>query len=252
MEADDAVLLDRSLRFSSRDASDVMTPRTRMTSVKASDDAQAVISAAAASGHSRLPVTDEGPDDIVGLVHVKQAFAVPLAERGSITADALMVEPVRVPKTLGASALLELLRDRGLQFAVVTDEYGGTAGVVTLEDLVEELIGELEDEHDHYHAALTKRGRSVTFDASLRPDEVLAHTGVVVPESEHWDTVAGYLNAELGRIPEPGDEVPVEQGLLRVDRVEGHRVSRIQFIPRDPEPVGTLAGAAERDASARA
>jgi CBS domain containing-hemolysin-like protein len=144
-----------------------------------------------------------------------------------------MVEAPKVPDTLNASALLDRLRGDGLQMAVVIDEYGGTAGVVTLEDLVEELIGELEDEHDRHHSSLTRRGRSVTFDATWRPDELRRRAGVVVPEGEHWDTVAGFLAAQLGRVPEPGDSVRIAGGNLRVERADGPRVSRVQFIPDD-------------------
>ncbi|MGI8900784.1 MAG: hemolysin family protein [Nocardioides sp.] len=205
LEAHDAALLDRSLRFSTRDASDVMTPRIHMTTVHPSNSAAQVLAAAAASGHSRLPVVEDGPDDIVGLVHVKSAFAVPLTERDTTTASHLMVEPDRVPETIGASALLDQLRGRGMQFAVVTDEYGGTSGVVTVEDLVEELIGELEDEHDRYLATVLRRGRSIVFDASWRPDELAARTGVAVPEDDDWDTVAGFMATKLERIPELGD-----------------------------------------------
>ncbi|QCW51161.1 HlyC/CorC family transporter [Nocardioides dongxiaopingii] len=240
LEKDDATLLDRSLRIAERDASDVMTPRTQMTSVGLGATAAQVIAAAAASGHSRLPVTHGGPDDIVGVVHVKQAFAVALKARDTTPAADLMVEPVRVPESLGALALLERLRGEGLQLAVVTDEYGGTAGVVTVEDLVEELIGELEDEHDRYHSMLTRRGRSVTFDATWRPDELAARAGVHVPEDDDWDTVGGFLAARLERIPEPGDEVEVDGGLLRVERADEQRVTRILFVPADPD--GDLAG----------
>lgn len=236
LEEDDATLLDRSLRFTERDASDVMTPRIRMSSVEAGASAAEVIAVAAATGHSRLPVIEEGPDDIVGFLHVKAAFAVDLEARGSTTAADLMIEPLRVPETLGATALLDQLRGGGLQIAVVTDEYGGTAGIVTMEDLVEELIGELEDEHDRYHSALTRRGRSITFDATWRPDELLSRAGVAVPEGEDWDTVAGFLSAELGRIPEAGDEVVVDGGLLRVERAEENRVTRVRYVPDDPVP----------------
>lgn len=243
LEEDDATLLDRTLRFTHRDASEVMTPRIAMTSVQRLDSAAAVIAAAASSGHSRLPVVDEGPDDIVGLVHVKQAFAVPLTARSSTTAGDLMTDAMRVPETLGAAALLDQLRSPGLQMAVVTDEYGGTAGIVTLEDLVEEILGELEDEHDRYHSAFTRRGRSISFDASWRPDEARERTGVDVPEDDDWDTVAGYLSATLGRIPEVGDEHPVPGGRLRVERTDSHRVSRVQFVPDDPDeqpPAGSI------------
>lgn len=242
LEAADATLLDRSLRIAERDAADLMTPRTRMTSVGLGDTAARIIAVSAASGHSRLPVTHGGPDDIVGVVHVKQAFAVDLAARSTTPAADLMVEPARVPETLGALVLLELLRGQGLQLAVVTDEYGGTAGIVTIEDLVEELIGELEDEHDRYQSTLTRRGRSFTFDATWRPDELSARAGVDVPEGEDWDTVAGFLAARLERIPEPGDEVVIDSGVLRVDRADGHRVSRVQFVPSDPGP-GPVPGA---------
>ena len=233
LEHADATLLDRTLRLADRDASDLMTPRVRMDFVRVDDVATDIISVSAHTGHSRLPVVAEGPDDVVGVVHVKQAFAVPLESRDATTAAELMSRVQRIPETVPAPALLEQLRGKGLQIAVVMDEYGGTAGVVTLEDVVEEIIGELHDEHDRQSSPLSRRGGSVIFDASWRPDEVLARTSVVVPESEDWDTVGGYLAASLGRLPEPGDEVPVEDGVLRVERVEALRVSRVQFLPTD-------------------
>ncbi len=233
LEADEATLLDRTLRFSSYDAGDLMTPRVRMTSVRLDDTAADVVAVSARTGHSRMPVLDDGPDDIVGFVHVKGAFTVALEDRGSVTATELMYEPTRVPETMGAGLLLAELRTQGLQIAVVTDEHGGTAGIVTLEDLVEELVGELEDEHDHIHSAVTRRGRSMSFDASWRPDEVRERTGVQVPDGE-WDTAAGFVVASLERIPELGDEVPVEAGTLRVERVDGPRIVRLRFVPTGP------------------
>ncbi|MCD4525147.1 hemolysin family protein [Nocardioides sp. cx-173] len=231
LEQDEATLLDRTLRFSQYDASDLMTPRVRMTSVDRLDSAARIIQVSGRTGFSRLPVLDDGPDDIVGFVHVKRAFAVPLDQRSTTTAEDLMFEPTRVPETLGAGALLAELRDRGLQIAVVTDEHGGTAGIVTLEDLVEEIVGELEDEHDRAKSGVTLRGRSVSFDASWRPDELLDRTGVRVPDSEDWDTVAGFVVDELERLPELGDEVAIESGTLRVERLDGARIVRIAFLP---------------------
>ncbi len=235
LEQDDATLLDRTLRFSSYDASDVMTPRVRMTSVHVEDRAEEIVAVSVRTGHSRLPVVDQGPDDIVGLVHVKAAFGVPLPERGTRTAADLMVVPTRVPETLPADVLLARLREEGLQIAVVTDEYGGTAGIVTLEDLVEELVGELEDEHDRARSGFSRLGRSVAFDASWRPDELRVRTGVVVPEDDDWDTVAGFVVTCLGRMPELGDEVPLDGGRLRVERVDGASIARLRFLPIDPQ-----------------
>ncbi len=244
LEADEATLLDRTLRFSAFDASDLMTPRVRMTSVGVDATAAEVVETSARSGFSRMPVLGEGPDDVVGFVHVKRAFGVPLEQRETVTADRLMFEPTRVPETMSASALLTELRSHGLQIAVVTDEHGGTAGLVTLEDLVEELVGEVEDEHDHVRPALSRRGRSVVFDASWRPDELADRAGVVVPEGEDWDTVAGYVVDVLERLPELGDEVRLESGRLRVERVDGTRISRLRFVPETlPETAGTATSA---------
>lgn len=231
LEQDEATLLDRTLRFSEYDARDLMTPRVEMVAVDRRASAAEIIAAGARSGRSRIAVLDDGPDDIVGFVHVRSAFGVPLDQRTHTKAQDLMFTPTRVPDSLRAAPLLGLLRGQTLQIAVVTDEYGGTAGLVTLEDLVEEIVGELEDEHDRARPGLTRRGRSFTFDAGWRPDELLDHTAVEVPESENWETVAGFVMAQLGRVPELGDEVVIDQGVLRVDRMDGRRVLRIQFLP---------------------
>jgi CBS domain containing-hemolysin-like protein len=115
--------------------------------------------------------------------------------------------------------------------AVVVDEYGGTAGVVTLEDLVEEIVGEVLDEHDRRRADIVHVRDSVSFAGSLRPDELRERTGVVVPESDVYDTVAGFVMAGLERIPVVGDTVAVDGGSLAVTRMDGRRVDRLSFTP---------------------
>ena len=235
LEPQDATLLDRTLRFSALDADEVMTPRVQMTSVPVVATAADVVATSLASGHSRLPVIDEGPDDVVGVIHVKQAWAVEPDQRDRTPVRDLMSPPGRVPESMGADALLARLRAKGLQMAVVTDEYGGTAGIATLEDLVEEIVGELEDEFDRTRPEVLRRGRSVVFDASLRPDELADRAGVDVPPSEEWETVAGYVLHELQRLPELGDEVEVEGGVLRVERVDGTRIVRLRFAPHEPD-----------------
>ena len=247
LEPHDATLLDRTLRFSALDAADVMTPRVEMTSVPVDATAADVVAASLTSGHSRLPVTDQGPDDVVGVVHVKQAWAVAPDQRDQNSVHDLMSAPGRVPESMGADALLALLRAEGLQLAVVTDEYGGTAGIVTLEDLVEEIVGELEDEFDRTRPEVMRRGRSVVFDASLRPDELADRAGVDVPASEEWETVAGYLLHQLQRLPELGDEVQIAAGALRVERVDGSRIVRLRFIPHEADDSAAVVGT-RRDA----
>jgi CBS domain containing-hemolysin-like protein len=231
LDQDHAVLLHRTLRFSEHSAADVMTPRVRMTAVNDDDTAEDIVALATATGYSRFPVIGEDRDDVLGVLHVKQAFAVDLADRAAVTAAQLMIEPLRVPESMGVDTLLVLLRKQGLQVAIVSDEHGGTAGIVTLEDLVEEIVGELEDEHDRARTGVVRTGRSITFDASLRPDELLDRTGITVPDGEEYDTLAGFVTDQLDRIPELGDEVGIDGGTLRVERVLGTHVERIRFTP---------------------
>lgn len=231
LEEDTATLLGRTLRFSEHDASDVMTPRPRVAAVQRLEPAEAVIELARQTGFSRFPVYDEDLDDVVGLVHVKQAVAVPREKRGDVPTTALQSEALRVPETMKLDMLLGELRGRGYQMAVVVDEYGGTAGVATLEDLVEELVGEVADEHDRTRAGVVRRGEFVSFPGILRPDELLDRTGIRVPEDGAYETVAGYVMASLGRMPVVGDEVDIEGGRFRVQRMDGRRIDRIQFTP---------------------
>ncbi|MGL3151647.1 hemolysin family protein [Microbacterium sp. A82] len=235
LEADDAVLLRRTLRFAEHDASDVMTPRVRMASIGIDDTAAAIVALSLATGFSRFPVIDGTPDSVTGFVHAKQAFAVPIPEQASVTARALQTEALRVPESMGASALLALLRAERHQVAVVVDEHGGTAGVVTLEDLVEEIVGELEDEHDRHRTGFIRRGRSVTFDASWRPDELLDRLSIEVPEHGDYDTIGGFITDTLERLPELGDEIAIATGTLRVEHIDGTRILRVRYLPNDPD-----------------
>ena len=143
-----ARLVTASLGFADQTAADVMTPRSRATSIERTATAADLVALARRTGHSRFPVVGADWDDIDGIVHVKKAIAVPFARRGDVPVSALMVPAVLVPETLRLDPLLLQLRQGGMQLAVVVDEYGGTSGVVTLEDLVEEIVGEVSDEHD--------------------------------------------------------------------------------------------------------
>jgi CBS domain containing-hemolysin-like protein len=138
-----------------------------------------------------------------------------------------------VPETVTLDALLGELRGRGYQMAIVIDEYGGTAGVATLEDLVEELVGDLVDEHDRTRAGVVRGRDSLTFPGILRPDELEDQAGVRVPESGLYETVAGFVVSELGRLPRVGDSVRIDQGVLEVLRLDGRRIDRLRFRP-DP------------------
>ena len=231
LDRDTATLLERTLAFSDHTAQDVMTPRPRVKSVDRTDHASDVIALARATGFSRFLVLDESIDEVVGVVHVKQAVAVPREKRGDVPVSALASEPLRVPETMKLDILLAELRGRGFQLAVVVDEYGGTAGVATLEDLVEELVGEVSDEHYRTKADVVRSRDWFTFPGILRPDELLERTNVKVPEEGPYETVAGWLMSELGRLPVVGDVVTVDDGVFRIERLEGRRIDRVRYTP---------------------
>lgn len=234
LEQDTATLLSRTLAFSELTASDVMTPRLQVASVSTDESVVAVLEKARTTGFSRFPVVDEGLDDIVGVVHVKYAVAVPRERRAEVPVSAIMTtDTLRVPETMTLDALMIELRARGYQLAIVVDEYGGTAGITTLEDLVEELVGEVRDEHDRTRAGVITRDDSITFPGGLRPDELEEQTGLVIPEDGLYETVAGYVMALLGKIPEVGDEVTDDRGTYRVVHMVGRRIDRVRFTPHE-------------------
>ncbi|GAA1125164.1 hemolysin family protein [Microbacterium aurantiacum] len=249
LEKDTASLLDRSLRFSRLTAADVMTPRPSIHAVAAGDSAEDVVQLARRTGHSRFPVYDDSMDDITGIVHLKAAIGVPRDRRADVPAAALSTEPLRVPEAVHLDALVAELRARGYQMAVVVDEYGGTAGVVTLEDLVEEIVGEVLDEHDRRRAGVVRSGDSILLPGDLRPDEVRDRTGILIPEGEVYDTVGGYIMSVLERIPAVGDRVSIDDGQLEVHRMDGRRVDRVRFTP---SPVPLAAPGSPRAAESKA
>ena len=239
LDADTAELMERSVEFGALTAGEIMTPRVRTASLDETDRASAVIELTRQTGHSRFPVLGEG-DVVVGTVHVKHAVALPVHERATARVRHIMVKPIIVPDSLRLDPLLALLRDDGFQMAVVLDEYGGQAGIVTLEDVVEEIVGDISDEHDRLAArARQRQDGSWWLSGLLRPDEVEDLTGVELPEHEDYDTVGGLVMRELGRIPAVGDVVEVvvshreddtvidQRVLLTVDRLDGLRIDRL-------------------------
>jgi CBS domain containing-hemolysin-like protein len=241
LDAETAELMDRSVEFGSRTAGEIMTPRVRVHGVDSTDRAIAVIELARQTGHSRFPVLGEG-DEVVGTVHVKHAVALPVHERATTRVRHIMVAPIVVPDSLRLDPLLALLRGEGFQLAVVLDEYGGHAGIVTLEDVVEEIVGDISDEHDRIGARMhRRRDGSWSVSGLLRPDEIEDGTGIDLPEHDDYDTVAGLVLRALGKLPMAGDvahvglptdpEHPdvVRVARLHVERMEGRRIDRIRI-----------------------
>ncbi|WP_405814949.1 hemolysin family protein [Streptomyces sp. NBC_01390] len=256
LEQDTADLFVRTLSLGELTAQHVMTPRVRVSSLQSSATAEDVVNLTRATGLSRFPVYRERIDEIVGMAHLKDALAVPAGDRLRTPVGRIAKSPLLVPETLPVQPLLELLRSQQ-PIAVVVDEYGGTAGVVTLEDIVEELVGEVHDEHDdvlneptELAAAPPEDGRPAwDADGSCRVD-ILQRIGLDVPEGP-YETVAGLVADLLGRIPVPGDRAELPGWRLSVRQVGHYRAERVRLISA-PDSTGSTAGTKTADLAVEA
>nr|WP_239478736.1 hemolysin family protein [Rothia sp. ZJ1223] len=239
LDSDTARFVDKTLSFAELTAVDVMTSRRQIQMLEDTAPVSDVIELARTTGHSRFPLYREDQDNVVGVVHLKKAVAVPEDIRPTLEAGALMEDVLRVPETVHLDSLLMQLREGALQLAIVLDEYGGTAGMTTLEDLVEEIVGEVSDEHDTGNTeelALKLGSGDWIFSGLRRPDEVNEYIEpLTVMENPAFETMGGFMMHALRRVPEEGDTVPVDGGILRVEKMEQRRVDRLRFIPQATE-----------------
>jgi CBS domain containing-hemolysin-like protein len=231
LPADTAELFVRTLNLADLTAENVMTPRVQVVALDAQATCEDVANATRATGLSRFPVYRGSLDAVVGTAHVKDVLTVPAEERIHLGVSEIMREPMLVPESLTVDRLLDRLSGRRTM-AVVIDEYGGTAGVATLEDIVEEVVGEVRDEHDPHEtpdlapAGADDEGRGMySADGSARVDQ-LARVGLRVPEGP-YETLAGLVATELGRIPEPGDVLHIAGWRLDVVDASGRRAARV-------------------------
>ncbi len=235
LDAGEVELLTRSIRLAEKSADDAMVPRVHVLSIGCDATIAELAALAVRTGHSRFPVIAGDLDTVVGVVHVKSVHAVPVDRRDCTSVDSVMAPVLAVPETKDLDELLVNLRERGGQLAVVIDEYGGTAGIITLEDILEEIVGEIDDEHDDVAASLTRveaKGSTI-IPASLHHDEVLDSVGFEMPGGD-YETLAGLVLDQLGHIPEPGEMCRVDGWRIEVVAMDRLRVATVRMVePRE-------------------
>lgn len=230
LSVEERELIDDVFAAGDRELREVMIPRTEVEFLDASMPIFKAVKAVADQPHSRYPVIRDSMDDIVGFVHVRDILAPDLAERSIRVGE--MVRPMTAfPGTKGVLSTLTEMRRLRQHLAIVEDEYGGTAGIVTLEDLVEELIGDIKDEYDLVQRPEAARSFGVTtVDGLLNIEDFADETGIELPEGP-YETVAGFVVSRLGEVPGVGDEVIVDAHRFEVTELDGRRIARVRVTP---------------------
>lgn len=232
LDDDELELLTRAITFTEKVAADAMVPRVSVVGISRHDPIAEMRRLSSATGHSRFPVFDEDMDDIVGIVHVKDSISVP-ESRIPVTPVGEITQPaLEVPESSPLEYLLGELQRTGRGMAVVVDEYGGTAGIVTVEDLLEEIFGEIEDEYDVEHESLRETEEVEVLSGLLHRHEVEELIGFEWPQGR-YETLGGFLVSRLGRFPEVGQVIRVANTSFEVLAMDGHRVDQVRVI-REP------------------
>ena len=237
LPTDTALVLQRTVRFGEKRAAEAMTPRVDVVGLTGTDTVAELISTAIETGFSRFPVYEQTLDQVTGVVSITDALAVPPHRRAATSVNAVAREPVLVPESLDLDAVWEALRGNDADMAIVVDEYGGTDGVVTVEDLVEEMVGEIADEHDvdwdDIELTSPSDAREHLVDGVLREDELREQTGFRLPEGP-YETLAGFLMARLGHIPSVGESVHENGWEFTVVETDRHRVEQVRVVRPAP------------------
>lgn len=231
LSTEELSLLTRSIAFTENLTSDVMIPRVQVVGLSATSTVRDLQRAAIESGHSRFPVYGSDLDEIRGVAHVKDSLRVPAERRDTEKLTDHMRPALVIPESQPLDTVLFELRTRGSGLAIVTDEYGGTAGIVTSEDLLEEIVGEIRDEHDQDEPETGTDSLS----GLLHRHELEAEIGFAWPEGR-YETLGGLITAELGRLPDVGDIVTIEGWAFRIETVDGFRVETASLVSRPEHP----------------
>ncbi len=228
-------MINNIFEFDDLDAGDIMTHRTDMVAVEVGDDLSEVVDTAVSEGYSRIPVYEDDQDNIIGIVYVKDLLAYVGKKLPAKSLRDIMRTPMYVPESKICGDLFKEMTEKRTQMAVVVDEYGGTAGIVTLEDIVEAIVGNIQDEYDDEDEEISKINETTfTIDGMTNLEEIAELTGTELPEGS-YDTVAGFIIKELGLLPEEGKtyEVDYKNLKLTVLSVDERRIDkvRVEILP---------------------
>lgn len=237
LPSETALLLQRTVRFGDKRAAEAMTPRIDVVGLAANTSVAEFFDVVKDTGHSRFPVYEDTMDTVTGVVSLTDALGVPPARRPLTRVASVAREPLLVPESLDLDGVWEALQGANANMAIVVDEYGGTDGVVTLEDLVEELVGEIADEHDEadeeesgsIEVTVPGGDRTWLVDGMLREDELEEQTGFRVPEGP-YETLAGFVMARLGHIPAVGENLVYNGWEFTVVEMEKHRIEQVRLV----------------------
>lgn len=237
---EDARLLEGVFEFSEKTAQEVMTPRTQMVALERDLTVEGAADVVAEARRSRYPVYGESLDDIVGVVHAKDILTAVRQQPGSLI-GAVMRPPLFVPGTREVEDVLADMKRLKVHLAMVLDEYGGTAGLVTMEDLLEEIVGDIFDEYDRLDRPKAAPEGAPLLDGSLAISDFNAEHELQLDDTD-YTTVGGYLFGQIGRLPKPGDRVTVGRDAFEIAEMEGRRVKAVRFHLGGGVAPGTATG----------
>lgn len=234
LTGDERKLIDQVFAAGERQVREVMLPRTEVDFLDVGTTVSRAARLAMEAPHSRYPVVRRDSDDVVGFVHIRDLLAPDLPGGRAASVGDLTREVKRLPGTKKVLAALSEMRREGHHLAIVEDEYGGTDGIVTLEDLIEEVIGEIRDEYDEAGSAPARPGGPAEVEGLLNLDDLAEQTGLRLPDGP-YETAAGWVMWRLGRLPAPGDVIPVDGWTVEVLDLDGRRASRLRVVPPEPD-----------------
>ncbi|MBT4867720.1 MAG: HlyC/CorC family transporter, partial [Planctomycetaceae bacterium] len=232
MDADEVDMIESVMEFSDTDAAEIMTPRTDLFALDVQTPFQTAIDEVCAHGHTRVPLYRDSVDNIIGILYAKDLLKYLDSANGtSVGLRDIVKEPFYVPETIGIDTLLENMKREHVHMAIVLDEYGGVAGLVTMEDILEEIVGEIADEYDTEEEAGIKmlEHNIIEVDARVHIDDLNEQFSFDLPEDEDYDTIGGFVFTQLARVPLPGDQFHWQKLRVTVLDADKRSIKRLQI-----------------------